>query len=580
MSLHKIHFDIVTSLCHRPKKLTELARLFNMSTRNIRYAIENINYYFEQLNMPALDINKGDLTYRHDPQLFFSNLLANQFVFDKNERDEYIAILALFQPEQTLLQIRLYLKISATTLAKDLKRINASFQELAVTLKIENNKLKVYGKEKQIRYLKMRYASKYFYCKYDHIYFLNKKYFFEKDIESILKIYLQNIDDTFIFNAINLIEKSSPNVIPSDFRNILTIYLMITLERIACGHWVMKKNNANFLKSTNLFNVLCQSLHWQSPVYYFEALHLTEYFLGGFNQESIYEKRFYAEMFTYQLLTQIECKFDCSLVENKTLIEHILSYLITAVYRAKNNLSLRLFATPCHRNSLFHQIQSIAENYEHYLIEPLREEEIQYLAHLIDNEITQFNIKQIPITKLLTLIKQHTPLDNTSDLIEKALASWPDLICDDRKLPTLDAIHHKIITQPNTHLSDPLLNTLKKLCDYMTEQGFVTSQYYQGLLTLLYANNPVYIQKNNTLICYGQCPSHSLTLKIVEYILPQNQIDLFERPVARLILICQRDDVLHIKALHQFYQTHILNNMPQNKAKEITDKQNYNQAIS
>ncbi len=557
MSLNKKHFDIVTALNHSNKSVSELATIFSMSSRNVRYAIDNINYYFEKLELPAITIDHGSLHYGFDASAFFSHHFAHNFVFSKEERDEYIAIIALFHPQPTVSHIRDYLKISHTTFNKDIKRVNEVFNYLAINITLNGDNICVTGKEKQIRYIAMRYASKYVFFKNNTIHYLDKSYFYEQDLIAHLHQYFEKSDVNFAITAVNDIERQFGKTIEPDFKNILTIYLIITLMRINQGVMIDKKNNGDFLSLTQLYPLICRTLNWQQQYCKYEALHLTEYFLGGFNTESFFEKRFQAESFIYQLLITLDGELNTNLVTDTRLISDIISYLTTAVYRAKNNLTLSAFEHSDAGMGLFHQIKRITEQYQQHFIEPLRDEEISYITQIIHDAIARTQDQRLPLSQLIKLAEQNADNFNYEQFISDTLATLNPLIFDDRDLPELMAITHSIEDERTSDEQQSLVKTIKWLCDKMEQKQIVHSDYAKGVLSLLNAHSHDYFAHDGMLICHGKSPTHSHKLTITLLVLDQPLRDAQGRSIEQLVMITNIDNVRHLRAVHQLQ--HFLN---------------------
>lgn len=554
MSLNKKHFDIVTYLIHSAKTINELATIFNMSSRNIRYAIENINFYLGRLSLPLIELDHGALQYSHDATLFFSHNSASNFIFSKEERDEYIAVIALFHPTPRLSHLRDYLKVSNTTLNKDLKRVNETFNQLALHINTCGDSISVTGKEKQNRYLTMRYASKYLYFKKNKIHFVTKPYFYEQDILNEIKHYIESTHTQHAIDSIKIMEQQYTKSLETDFKNIFTIYLIITLHRIEQRTLIAQKNNGAFLELTQLYPIICHALQWQQPSYKYEALHLTEYFLSNCNTESFFEKRFQAESFVYQLVTIIDNKLSLSLVTDTCLITDIINYLTTAVYRAKNNLTLHAFDHSNASHGLFNQIKWITTEYQHYLIEPLRDEEVSYITELVNNAIHRAQKTRIPLSQLLRIAQQNSHHLNCEQFILDTLNSFETLVFDDRDLADLMTISYTINDTLPTVKANSLTETIKWLCDQMEQKEFVTPEYKKGVLSLLYAHSHDYFVESHVLICHGKCQSHSKKLTVTNLQLTTPIIDAQQRQFKQIIMISNVDNVKHLRAVHQLHE--------------------------
>ena len=84
--------------------------------------------------------------------------------------------------------------------------------------------------------------------------FYKKKYLNEKLENVIIKKYAEKYYKKEISEAVLEIEKKFNTVYPEQFKNIIILYLIPTVERIANGHIILKKNNSEFLKSIEEYN--------------------------------------------------------------------------------------------------------------------------------------------------------------------------------------------------------------------------------------------------------------------------------------------------------------------------------------
>lgn len=554
MSLNKQHFDIVTALTMQRSNINALAAVFNMTSRNLRYAIENINYYLEKLEMTPIALTQGELHYPHDAQRFFSDTLATNFVFSKHEREEYLATTALFAPETPLSDIQSYLRVSRPTLNKDLRNTNQMFSELDLELEVIDQQLFVSGKEKQIRYLQMCYASKYLFCKTDGIHYLQKRYFYERDIVAIIRQYLERHAPTAAFSAVNRLEKSANCSLSHEFKNLFTIYLMITLIRIQQGILINRKNNGSFLQSTKAFFYIQEALDWQQECYRFEAQHLAEYFLSGNNTDGFYEKRLQAESFIFQLLTSVSLDCGHDLLTDRVLLNDMVSYLITAVYRAKNNLNTHYCEQNLYSRQLFEKVELVANQHAHHLVEPLRKEEIGYLSHLIHKAIEARGQHAISLKKLLTIAKSCSHDFNSDEFVNKITHQMGDNITDDRPLPALDDLLVTLRDTSSMPKSQELTPALNWLSGEMERMGLVTKEYASGVQTLFYAHSHAYFAQHGLLICHGKSAAHSHRIAIAHLPLAKPIKDVFQRTIRQIMMISHIDNVQHLRAVYQLHQ--------------------------
>ena len=81
----------------------------------------------------------------------------------------------------------------------------------------------------------------------EEIEFINKIYPNEKSEQKILKEYIKSIDIKKINSIIHSFENEFKYKFSDKFRKVITIYLIVTLERIQNNNIINRKNNADFL---------------------------------------------------------------------------------------------------------------------------------------------------------------------------------------------------------------------------------------------------------------------------------------------------------------------------------------------
>ena len=114
MSLNRKELDILEELS-REEKLTlgYLSEKYEVSERNIRYSIDNLNYYLTKFSFQEIGIKKGELNWRSSRERleeFIQSIDIDNYIFSKEERENYILIKYLFSENTTITEIEKYLK--------------------------------------------------------------------------------------------------------------------------------------------------------------------------------------------------------------------------------------------------------------------------------------------------------------------------------------------------------------------------------------------------------------------------------------------------------------------------------------
>lgn len=423
MSLSRIDLDILLSINNNAISINQLAKKYKLTDRSIRYCTDNINYYLNKRSIPSAHIKNGKIYLNLDNNIlinFIKELNTNEYVFSPNERKKLILFTFLFKYDVRISKLESIFNVSRTTIKNDIKKLKSYLNNFELYFYISGNRLKLGGKEKKLRHLKFINIIDHVNIVNENIEYIDKIYPNEKFEQKILKEYLKSID----INKINLIIHSFENKFKykfSDkFRKVITIYLIVTLERIGNNYIINRKNNAEFLiklpeykKFENIFSRVIDKN------YKYEILHLMEYFLSDYYKESFYENKVISEKFLIKVLETMNINI------NKELIDKLMKYLIPAIYRIKNNFIVYDTLDYNVINlDVFYRTKYAIEQNSSYLNEPLREEEIYQISKIIENHIT----KKISLKELLGIIDKYR---NRNQLIQTLKNRFDKFIRDD-----------------------------------------------------------------------------------------------------------------------------------------------------
>ena len=93
MSLNRRDIKLLEKINNNIFPISSLAEKYSVSERNIRYSIDNINFYLRKMELPEIVIKKGNLEFSiNDKELdsFIEALNMNIYVFSQEERKDYI----------------------------------------------------------------------------------------------------------------------------------------------------------------------------------------------------------------------------------------------------------------------------------------------------------------------------------------------------------------------------------------------------------------------------------------------------------------------------------------------------------
>lgn len=423
MSLSRIDLDILIQINNNAISINSLAKKYKLTDRSIRYCIDNINYYLNKYSISSVYIKNSKIYLNLENNIlinFIKELNTNEYTFSPSERKKLILFYFLFKNNVRISKLEKYFNVSRTTIKNDIKNLKSYLNNFELYFYISNNRLKLGGKEKKLRHLKFLNIIEHVDIINEEIEFINKIYPNEKSEQKILKEYLKSIDIKKINFIIHSFENKFKYKFSNRFRKVITIYIIVTLERIRNNNIINRKNNADFLiklpEYKKFKNILSNII---DKNYKYEILHLMEYFLSDYYKESFYENKVISEKFLIKVLETMNISI------NKELIDKLMKYLIPAIYRIKNNFIIydTLDYNAINLDLFCRTKYAIEENLS-YLNEPLREEEIYHISEIIENYIT----KKISLKELLLIIDKHK---NKNQLIQILKNRFDKFINDD-----------------------------------------------------------------------------------------------------------------------------------------------------
>ncbi|WP_291258571.1 helix-turn-helix domain-containing protein [Fusobacterium sp.] len=439
MSLNKKEFNILDELLNGDLPLSYFSQKYRVGERNIRYSIDNLNFYLNRFSLNKVTLKKGVLSWKSSQTTlnsFVEKITVDEYIFSKEERKNYILINYLFSENTKITDIERYLKVSRPTIKKDILALNLELKNFDLELIRENNSIFIKGKEKKLRHLKLLKLLEYIEIKNGELLFISKLYLTEKIESSVIQNYLTNFNIVTLYNIVLKIEKKLKVTFDTNFKNLMCIYLIPTLERIEKNRLILKKNNSEFLKTLNDYRLIKDILSEIIPQNLeFEFLHLTEYFISGYYSHNFSENLLLVQNFIEEFSKSISVSLSFDFYTSNSYREEILKYLLPAVYRIKNNFFL-LKKEKTVMNSfdkvIYEKIKIAVLTCNSLLEEPFREEEIIYLTKISQKYIEMENNKEISLTKLLNLIKDSCINLNEDKFVSELLTIYKNKIYDDR----------------------------------------------------------------------------------------------------------------------------------------------------
>lgn len=510
MGLNRKDIDLLEEINEKVLPIKYFADKYSVSERNIRYGIENINFYLKKEDFDEIEIKKGNLVFSADKEKlnsFVKNLDMITYVFSQEERESYILTKYLFEENVTLKEIETFLNVSRTTIKKDLKNVNEQISYFELYFLRDDNRIEISGNEKKLRHLKLLKLLDYVELKGKVPFLFSKKYLNEKLESEIIKKYIDKYYEENIFNSIIEIEKAFNTKFPEQFKNIITLYLTVTIERISKKYIITRKGNSEFLRTLDEYKSIQKVLGKIIDVKHeYEILHLLEYFLSGEYINYFYENFFIAERFINRVLRTLEKSMDKKFSINKELNEKLLKYLIPAIYRIKNNFKLyKNLDIQKIDKKIFEKVKNVVIENNKYLLEPLRDEEIVYIAECIEEYLHYENIKKISLKDLIGIIEKNSKEVNTNIITKEIMEKYSMLIENDISSESENKnIFSSLLSKSMIYLSDKSLKFTEAMdigINLLVKNGCAEEKRFQKLKYLAKNNGNYMFVEEKILFC-------------------------------------------------------------------------------
>lgn len=558
MSLNRRDIKLLEKINNNIFPISSLAEKYDVSERNIRYSIENINFYLKKMNLSEITIKKGNLEFfASDIELerFIETLDMSMYVFSQDEREEYILINYLFRNNVKISEMEAELKVSRTTIKKDIKDLENYLAEFELSFKRDENKMEIAGKEKKLRHLKLLKMLDHIEIKNREIVFIRKKYISEKEEQKIIAEYVKGYDIRKIADVIDEIEEKLEAHFTDEFKNVIGIYLIATFERIKNGHIITQKNNSDFLRKLEEYKKIKEVLEKViDKNHEYEMLHLTEYFLSGFYNDTFSENILILERFISKVLENMDIEMGTHLLKERELIDKLMKYLLPAIYRIKNNFYLNKTLDFSEINiEIFTKVKEIIKKNDHYLKEPLRDEEIFYVSKYIEEYLEEKKNKKISLKELLKLVQQNAR-DVDNDLLAESIKEKFGMFIDDDREESTDYGLIRLLGRNRIYISDERITFGEALeigLNILLKERCIKEKSIYNLKDMVEKFGRYLFIDKRILFCYDKekenCLKPGITLIISKHGIKVDE----EEDADVLFLLAARNKIEHLKVISE-----------------------------
>lgn len=385
-------------------KLEELTEKFQVSTRTIRYDLENINYILNIEKLPKIKKDKeGNFFFNIENERLINRIIISYSSLSSEERRVYL-ILKLFSNNIINLTVEAkQLGISRSTLKNDYNILKEELKEKELNIiQLSNRGLSLIGKENVIRKIFIKYFTE----------ILRNKKELKNSLKKILDEILKKVQIEDIKYFIEKIQKDfKRNVSDNEYNTILSYLVIMELR-----HNFLNKNenlsNENFLKNTLEYKLINLNKNLlKRNISEYDLLNITDIFIGShsYNKDfSFYENWIDIEIMVKKLIEIVSKELKIDLTSNKELLEGLLVHIKPTIYRIKNKINLEndIYEELIKEDKkLFEVIKKSLKILEEYLDEEISNQEISYIVIQFKVALENQNIEQEKVKNILFVCK-------------------------------------------------------------------------------------------------------------------------------------------------------------------------------
>jgi len=385
-----------------PIKISEISKTLGVSNRTLRYDLDRIDDFLNDKKLPQLNRKPGlGIEYSPSPEKrqlvkdILRELNVNSYILSKQERVNIILSELLQQKNYiTIDYIADKLMVSRSTVLKDLEEIREWLKKYNLNLKsTPRHGIMAEGEEKRLRRAAMRLLieamdidSALDFVK-SPVYMKN-----HSKVEGTIANLFSDMDIPFIEIAVQESERELNTVFSDEAYSNLVLHIAIAIKRIQQGRDIaMPREELNALKSTREYKVACSLVDKLSKGFKIiipeeEIGYITVHFLGSsitkINRAEA-ENWLELHLITNEILKRAAEELGQEMGKDEQLFRGLLEHLRPAVYRLKNDLTLKnplLKEIKRDYSELFTQVKGFMLPFEQYVGKSLNEEEIGYLT--------------------------------------------------------------------------------------------------------------------------------------------------------------------------------------------------------
>ncbi|AGB20096.1 BglG family transcription antiterminator [Thermoanaerobacterium thermosaccharolyticum] len=385
-----------------PVKITELASSFKVSSRTIRYDLDEIDEFLKYNNLPQL-IRKPNVGVKFSESIsdkdkvleLLDDVSIYHYALSQKERVNIILSNLIGQKDYTTINaLADNLMVSRSTIINDLDKVRKWLSDHGLELKsAPKYGIKVLGDEKKLRKAAIELLTET--IDIEKALDIVKMPMYTRinvGMDNEIKKLFENIDLSYIEECIKTAESELETVFSDAAFTGLVIHIAIAIKRIELGRdIVMPTDELKSLEMTKEFSVASNiakmlEKHFKVNIPIDEIGYITVHLLGSnvTNKRKIKEENWLElELITEKIIKNVENETKLDLSKDRQLFEGLIEHIRPAIYRLKHGLDLKnpiLDEIKRNYSKLFEIVKRGLRPLEDYAGNRLNDEEVGYFV--------------------------------------------------------------------------------------------------------------------------------------------------------------------------------------------------------
>ncbi|MDK2807081.1 MAG: mannitol operon transcriptional activator [Thermoanaerobacterium sp.] len=385
-----------------PVKITELASSFKVSSRTIRYDLDEIDEFLKYNNLPQL-IRKPNVGVKFSESLedkdkaleLLDDVSIYYYALSQKERVNIILSNLIGQKDYTTINaLADNLMVSRSTIINDLSKVRKWLYDHGLELKsVPKYGLKVLGDEKKLRKAAIELLTET--VDIDRALDIVKSPIYTRinvGMDNEIKKLFENIDLSYIEDCIKTAESELETVFSDAAFTGLVIHIAIAIKRIELGRdIVMPTDELKSLEMTKEFSVASNiakmlEKYFKVNIPIDEIGYITVHLLGSSvtNKKNNKEENWLElELMTKKIINNVEKEVNIDLSKDGQLFEGLLEHVRPTIYRLSHGLDLKnpvLDEIKRNYSKLFEIVKRGLRPLEDYAGNTLNDEEVGYFV--------------------------------------------------------------------------------------------------------------------------------------------------------------------------------------------------------